>query len=472
VQAWKLANKLIGIKNFTMRRLVGLYLLATEIIIIPTKTGGAWNSTPSTKLIVHWSNKFELNGEGMRIFTSGLLLILNVFLISFVISLTSSTCFAITEDEANQLNILILKNGIEIQLPKLPDDENLRIQFLQLSPAEQQSFYIKRQFLIKKMTTGLTNPGFKSGLRWVKNQLFSFKDFVINEFTGAQTMVGQGDDYPLEISRENLPLLLQLRQDPKEAPNNLYQDTNHFGAKSQLGSDHSTNLQWQKTPENLSPEAKAFVESTITGLVQNMWKNCSTIAKSNGLGLTFVGGTIFNTTLGKRGFYWGRSLSIDVGIDFQSETGYIRFLYDREALKSGGLSFDVGLMFKTLVHITDTEVRASEEIEATHVKLPIIGCFRDGPKYKAWGAEFAFTVFEMLGGWLTLHGFPVLGPGLVTGSAGLGAATLYSTNLHRKTLKVYQVPQSILKATGLKKLIDLTKELKQRNMPLSCKDVI
>jgi hypothetical protein len=374
---------------------------------------------------------------------------------------------ALTQEELKQANTITIDSSIDIQLPELPLDPALREQFLKLTPDEQKSFYIKRRFLIGKLASGLTKPGLKSGIRWVKNQIFAFKDFAVNEFTGAQTMVGQGDAFPLEISQENLPLLLSLRQD---ATINTFDSRVEENQTEEA--DPKTKLLVQKVQKNLSAESQAFVESTVTGLVENMWKNSVDIAKSNGLGLTFVGGTIFNTTLGKKGFVWGRSLSIDIGVDFKNQNGYIRFLYDKQALKNAGLSFDVGLMFDTLVHITNTEVGEGESVDATHVKLPIIGCFRSGPNYKAWGTQLGISVLEMAGGWLSLHGFPLIGSGMITGTRAIGIATVYSTTLNRQVLKTYEMPQFILKLPGFKKLMELTKELKFNEGPILCKDAI
>ncbi len=310
-------------------------------------------------------------------------------------------------------NVVDLQSGIEIILPGLPSDPAQLAAFQALTPAEQHSFYVKRKFLITKLASGLTKPGLKSGIRWVKNKVMALKNKITDGASVAGDLTG------------------------------------------------ASPVQWRSEPQGLSPESIAFVESTVTSLVDNFWANSTEIARANGLGLTFVGGAIFNTTLGGLGTVLGRSLSIDLGVDFKKQEGYIRFVYDKQSKKRGGLSFDIGLMFDVLLHVTNPAVDNGDTIEATHVKLPLIGCFRYGPDYRAWGAQVGVSVLEFAGAWLVAAGHPAEGAALVTGVRAVGMATVYSTNLERRVLSQRRLSERALRALGLSGLLDLARSLKE-----------
>jgi len=309
-----------------------------------------------------------------------------------------------------------------VQLAKLPPEGPLRNTFLNLSQKEQTSFYLKRKVLMQKMVGGLTRPGIGSGIRWTKNKVSSLismvKGWKNSLFPAAEIMVDP------KISEES---------DGSSAPNDLT----------------ANELIWLKQPPHLTDKAQAFVNQTVSAYLDSFWKNSAAIAKSNGVGMTFVLGAIWNTTLGNWGDISGRSLSIDIGMDFSTQEGYMRLVWDKQTKKTGGLSFDVGVLFDALLHVTDSGLQKGDIMEATHTKLPIVGCFRSGENYKAWGAQLGVSVIEM-GVFVTnLLGYGHSDPSaaltsgaIVTGMRAIGIATVYQTNLERHILMAKTIPKN------------------------------
>jgi hypothetical protein len=303
---------------------------------------------------------------------------------------------AAKEGPEREINRIALPGSVAIVLPDLPADEGVRAEFLSLSGEQRNSFYLKRALVIRKFALSLAKPGLRDGFAWIRNKLRPF------------------------------------RRDGGEAAG---------PALSQM--------EWESKPDDLSPYKQARLESAVNGLIESMWRNSRAIASANGIGFTFVGGAIFNTSLAKWGFVWGRALSVDIGVDFKTQTGYIRTAYDRQSLKRAGVSFDVGLMFDMLLHFTNTDPVAGEEIAATHTKLPLIGCFRHGPDYSAWGMQMGLGALETLGAWVAWTGLPAAGAAMAAANRAVGAVTVYSTRLDRRILRVRHVPARWLKFFGL-----------------------
>lgn len=318
----------------------------------------------------------------------------------------SSTAFA-----ERDWQVVDLGKGVVIRLPTQPTDPEQLAAWNALTPVEQKSFYVKRNFIIRWLARGLTKRGVKAGIRWAKNKVVALK----NNLTGKESV-----------------------------------------AEAAVGENY---LDWVSVPEDLSDKSKAFVESTLTSLIDNLWANSTSIAQKNGIGFTFVGGAIWNTTLGNLGYVLGRSLSMDIGVDFKNQEGYLRVLWDKQALKQGGLSFDIGAMADFLLHVTNPELDAGQDFEATHTKLPIVGCFRRGANYTAWGMQFGVGVIDFIGGWVALAGFPILGGHVVAAGRVIGAATVYSTTLERVVLKKKTLSQKAMRLLGFGPLLDMAKAI-------------
>lgn len=305
-------------------------------------------------------------------------------------------------------NLVELGKSIAIRLPELPHDPEQRVAFDSLTPEEKRAFYYKRRFLIEKLARGAARPGISGGIRWARNKIHA------------------------------------LRGNATPAP------------------ALNPEMIWESRPEKISAEAIAYIDTTVTALVDNMWSNCVRIAKLNGLGITVVGGGIWNTTIPFAGLVWSRGYSVDMGVDFKTQTGYVRILSDKQTLKTPGFSIDIGVMLDGLIHVTNTDLSAGENAESVHVKLPVIGCFRHGSDYSAWGVQAGFHALQMAGLAMMWNGDSALGASLLGAPAGLGLVTVYSTNLERRVLTVKRFPEEKMrKIPGMGKLFDLAREIKQ-----------
>lgn len=347
-----------------------------------------------------------------------------LFALSFTIFVAPSISLAepanLVTPRTSDPNLVELGKNIAIRLPKLPHDPEQKLAFDSLTSEEKRAFYYKRRFLIEKLARGAVRPGISGGIRWVKNKIYKFR----------------GKTFPT--------------------------------------ADLNPELIWESRPEKISPESIAYIDTTVTALVDNMWSNCVRIAKLNGLGITVVGGGIWNTTVPLAGFVWSRGYSVDIGVDFKSQTGYVRILSDRQTLNTPGFSVDIGVMLDGLIHVTNVDLHAGEVAESGHVKLPVIGCFRHGPDYSAWGVQAGFHVLQMAGLALMWSGDKALGASLLGAPAGLGLVTVYSTDLERRVLTVKRLPEEKMrKIPGMSKLFDLAREIRQSApAEIQCEEVL
>lgn len=297
-------------------------------------------------------------------------------------------------------NLILLNGGYEILLPELPSDSEQLEKFASLSIEERLSFYAKRKFVIQMLTKGVTKRGVGSGIRWTKNKIVGVARSVKQQFS------------PVEAATSNVELPDIEGQEPVR----------------------ESQITFERVPENLNPEQRAYVESSVSGFVESMWTNSVSIARSNGIGMTFVGGVIWNTSLHTKGHVYGRSLSVDMGFNFRDNSGYMNFFYDRQSLARGGFSFDIGPMADFMVHIADPDLKRGDVIQAFHQKLPAVGSFRHGSRYSAWGAQFGLHIFEMVGAVAIVFGMPELGATLIPAVRAVGMATIYRTSLERQFL--------------------------------------
>jgi hypothetical protein len=331
-----------------------------------------------------------------------------VLLASLLFSFAASTAFADRE-----LNTIELKGGIVIVLPEQPTEPSEIEAFNALSLKEQDAFYMKRAWLVQKLAGGLAKPGLGSAIRWTKNQVSTVVRGVRNRFSVAERATGEG------------------------GADLLTEDTLRNGTEEKEILEPV--IEFDRVPEKISDKTKIFIETTITSLVNNMWANSTGIARSSGVGITLVVGVIWNTTLGKWGLIRGRSLSVDIGADFEGNKGYINFFVDRQTKAAGGFSLDIGPMVDVMIHVTDPNAAPGETRTSVHQKLPLIGCFRSGPNYKAWGSQLGFHVVEMAAMAVTAMGYPEAGVSMVAVMRGIGMATVYRTNLERNSIRSYQV---------------------------------
>lgn len=303
--------------------------------------------------------------------------------------------------------LVTLKGGIEIALPALPTEESDLTAFRSLSEQEREAFYYKRAWLIQKLAGGLAKPGIGRAIRWTKGKVTTTVSALRSRFSVAERVTQEdpaASDVPPSEAEIEVPV-----------------------------------LEFTRVPDGFSENTKAVIETTVTSLVNNMWANSVGIARSSGIGMSFVVGVIWNTTLGKYGIISGRSLSVDIGMDFKNDRGYINFFIDKQTKSQGGISFDIGTMFDVLVHITDPKQRLGTTRLSLHQKLPVIGCFRHGSTYRAWGSMIGVHVLEVAASVMMVMGYPEAGFATLATVRGIGFATMYRTNLEQRLIGKYRL---------------------------------
>lgn len=341
-------------------------------------------------------------------------------------------------------NLISINGGYGILLPGLPNDPEQLEKFASLSPEERHSFYVKRKFIIQMLTRGITKRGVGSGIRWTKNKITSLVRSVKQQFS------------PVEAVTSNVEI-----------------------GESVDGPLREATIVFERVPDTMTIEQRYYVESSVSGLVESMWTNSVSIARSNGIGMTFVGGMIWNTSVYTKGYVYGRSLSVDMGFNFRNNSGYMNFFYDRQSLARGGFSFDIGPMADFMVHVTDPDLKSGEVIQAFHQKLPVVGSFRHGSRYSAWGAQFGLHVFEIVGAVAIVFGMPELGATLIPAVRAVGMATVYRTSLERQFLGhlTLRMDHPIMKLLGFSSYLEKVNQIKAstslavRGDRFSCKNV-
>lgn len=329
--------------------------------------------------------------------------------------------------EIREINKIRLHGGIEIILPSAPTDAAALAAFEALTPQEQIAFYKKRAWIVQKMTSGLAKPGIGSAVRWTKEKVTYAVQGVKSKFSHADRASGEA---LAETATETAA-------PTKEVTESI--------------------LEFERISEGMTERTRSFVDAAVSSLVQNMWANSVGIAKSSGIGISLVAGSIWNTTAGKWGFIDGRSLSIDIGADFENNRGYVNFFTDYQSKSQGGFSIDVGLMFDAFLHFTDPKLAVGTVRLAQHQKLPLIGSFRGGPNYKGWGLQMGVHVVEIAALVATVFGYPEAGASAIAITRTLGYMTIYRTNLESRLVKSTEVPPDhwLLRKLGLSKLFDI-----------------
>lgn len=333
-----------------------------------------------------------------------------------------------TQASVDNFNRLKLSGGYEVQLPDFPEDPDQLKVFQQLSETEKLTFYKNRQMILRYFSYGLTKKGVGSYIRWTKTKIVTGVEkgryFLKKTLSHASTVT-----------------------DPKALPPDLTEETEDVKDEVILSLD--------KYPENITEKEKAYVEQSLSALVTNMWGNIANISKGNGIGMSFVGGLIFNTNIGNKGFLWGRSLSTDIGVNFHTGEGYIKFYYDRESLKKAGFALDIGILMNSMVHFTNSDLEKGDLIEATHTKLPPVGSYRRSDQYNGWGAQFGVHAGDMVGMVLASAGIPQ-GLMLIPVMRYLGFMTVYKSSLKRRSLGQIKLKRGhpLLKFMGYSEIID------------------
>lgn len=364
----------------------------------------------------------------MRVFQM-LLMMASLFTILMGTVVASRASEILDTPELREINKIRLHGGIEIILPAKPIDPIAVAAFESLTPSEQIAFYKKRAWIVQKMTSGLAKPGIGSAVRWTKEKVTYMARGVRSKFSHADHASGEAPAESFTASETTTP--------SKEVTESL--------------------LEFERVPENMTERTRNFVDAAVSSLVQNMWANSVGIARSSGIGISLVAGSIWNTTAGKWGFIDGRSLSIDIGADFENNRGYVNFFKDYQSKSQGGFSIDVGLMFDAFLHFTDPKLEVGTVRLAQHQKLPLIGSFRGGPNYKGWGLQMGVHVVEIGAIVATFLGYPEAGASAIALTRTLGYMTIYRTNLESRLVKSVEVPPDhwLLKKLGLAKLFDI-----------------
>ncbi|MGZ3721845.1 MAG: hypothetical protein ACXVA9_02865 [Bdellovibrionales bacterium] len=289
--------------------------------------------------------------------------------------------------ETPDFNRVQMRGGIEIQLNAEPSEPEQLEKFQKLTPEEKQSFYERRNFLVRKLTAIIAFPRTIGGIAWTKNTV---KD-LFNRARG--------------------------RAEPEDSS----------GEPALSLKDHG----------------KEILETMMNVFVDKMWADASYVANASSVGFTLYAGPVINTSLWDWGFFWGRGISVDIGHDFTTEKGYIRVYYDKQSLSTAGLSADVGVMFDFLIHFSDVP-EAGSDLAITHYKLPVFGCYRQGESYRAFGAQIGIHALEFVAVAIA-YDHPQIAAYMLLGARAIGTATIYSTHLTRKFIVKASVPAKWVK---------------------------
>ena len=73
------------------------------------------------------------------------------------------------------------------------------------------------------------------------------------------------------------------------------------------------------------------------------------------------------------------------------------------------------------------------DLGITHYKLPLIGCYRHGPEYRAYGLQLGVQALDIAALAIAYH-HPQIAAGVLLGTRFMGSATIYATDLKRKFL--------------------------------------
>lgn len=329
---------------------------------------------------------------------------------------------------------LVLRKDMVVRLPEVPAKEEHLALWKQLSPAEQQRFYVRRLLLLQRLAAGLSRPGFSSGMIWVKDKMAAFGRFIKNRLSAAETLAA-----------------------PADAPTPTLDAAAQDGTPELQETESLREVLMEIVPENISPRGREMIVTNITAFSDSLWAKSPEIVHATGIGMTFVGAAIFNVSATRFGYVYGRGYSLDIGLNFADGSGYLRILYDRQSLLKGGMSFDVGPMFDAFLHlISEPEAgfQKGHHIEATHVKLPIVGCFRFGPEYFAIGGQFGISVVEIAGAWAMSHGYYWIGSQMIGAFRVLGFLMTYASVLDREIVtKTYRPWPQLIRKLGLSKLL-------------------
>lgn len=277
------------------------------------------------------------------------------------------------------LTTFSLRHARGIELSLWPDDPVARAAFEDLSPKLQLRFYKRRRFLIRRLVGLLAYPR-------ILGVAATGKEKIKSAVQKIKSLRGKG-----------------------EAPG----DSQKGGSFAEKG--------------------HAILENLTLALQKKTWEDAGYIARASGVGLTIVGGPIWNTTVANKGLFWAHGPSVDFGVDFDHRKTYFHVYWDKQTLRNSVQAMDVGLMFDFFVHFRNFPENETHLI-VDHQKLPGFGSYRIGPDYRAYGLQAGVNVLEGLGYGLTALGHPVIGGPLAIGVRVAGIATLYSTQFDRKLL--------------------------------------
>lgn len=291
---------------------------------------------------------------------------------------------------AQNVNDVELRGGIHLELPAQPGDSERLSRFDSLTSDQQQTFYLRRRFLLEKLIGGLSFPRVIGSLAWTRDKVSAAVGRARKALGGAAS--------PIE---------------------------NVSGAEGE-----------NPPATDLKERGRLVLKTIVDVFVDKLWDDAEYVASANSVGFTLYFGPVANASFVRWGYFWGRGLSLDIGHDFTSETGYMRFYYDKQEMARAGLSFDVGAMFDFFVHFN---TGADAGMNVTHYKLPVVGSYRSGPTYRAYGLQLGVNVLELTAVAIAYR-HPQVAAALFMGTRFLGSATIYSTNMTRKFLGKVRVP--------------------------------
>lgn len=290
--------------------------------------------------------------------------------------------FGLSTTDFEALNTLSLRHARGVELSLWPDDPVTRAAFEDLSPKLQLRFYKRRKFLIRRLVGLLAYPK-------ILGIAATGKEKIKSAIQKVKSLRGKGGG---------------------DSP-----------------TDHSS------ASRSLAEKGHAVLENLTLALQKKTWEDAGYIARASGVGLTIVGGPIWNTTVANKGLFWAHGPSVDFGVDFDHRKTYFHVYWDKQTLRNSVQAMDVGLMFDFFVHFRNFPENETHLI-VDHQKLPGFGSYRIGPDYRAYGLQAGANVLEGLGYGLTALGHPVIGGPLAIGVRVAGIATLYSTQFDRKLL--------------------------------------
>ena len=337
-----------------------------------------------------------------------------------------------SEDKLNSIN---LTSGIVYRLDEKPGNPAQLDDFNSLAPDMQVRFYQRRHLIVRNLLRVLYFKRLIGGIVWTNRKIK-----VI-----YSAMKRKANASPAHATSDH-GIVPTVRSEPQTSPADFI--ASDPGIDSKIESDTSVMTSDQilfETAESadlsntvdlsISETGARTAEAIVAGVVDALWNDARYLASARGFGLTFGLGALVNLSKNGRGLFFGHGFSFDVGVNFESGTGYVRAFYDRQALQHSLLGMDLNLTASVGVHLLDQNASSEgpgKPLE--HQRYPL-GFSRDsGLGYRFIGWQPSFHALELVGAILTFHGMPLIGA-LTMGTGTVATwVSVYNTDLSRRLM--------------------------------------